>query len=121
MIDTAPSNTSNKTTDPFIPVQDNQEQQNNTPFGLNPNDLIKKLRPWTKFFAGDRFARPASMDEVVGRLRVNPVFFATNYLVIFILLIGYCAYVFIFSLCVFNTNTLYCTVLYTLYIVQHPP
>ena len=98
MIDTAPSNTgntgntSNKSNDPFIPVQDNQEHQNSTPFGLNPNDLIKKLRPWTKFFAGDRFARPASMDEVVGRLRVNPVFFATNYLVIFILLIGYCAY-----------------------------
>lgn len=84
---------------PFIPVADNKEEQQqprDAAFILanaNPSELVKRLKPWSSFFAGDKFSRPASVDDLLGRLRMNPHFFGANYVAISFILLLYCAYV----------------------------
>lgn len=60
--------------------------------GIRPEDLYKQMRPWSSFFAGDRFSRPASVDELTARLRTNPRAFLFNYIAVCLVLLVYCAY-----------------------------
>jgi hypothetical protein len=82
---------------PFLPVADSPTEPNTTTintqsFQLSPGDLVKKLQPWNTFFAGDHFSRPASLDDLLKRLRANPRHFLVNYLCAALLLLVYCAY-----------------------------
>ena len=106
MIDTTTNNSTPSvnnvplTKSPFIPVADaptttttdNPDQLSAALSSLSPGDLVKRVRPWTSFASGDKFSRPASLDDLLRRLRANPRHFLANYLCFSILLLVYCAY-----------------------------